>query len=194
MAVVAQADGVKFGRTKDKTRVPVFFEFSTDAADDLPVRYRYSRKDEDWSSDELTGFTSNLLSSTSTSLGLTAAKYKSDSKGVSSNAKVWKVKILTAEGNVTRSAAGVPSGSPAKYTTFSIPVPTWVSIFHFAHSVFKALEADSDVFISTGSNEPSVNDIVSFISPAGKTYSGKQLKKISDTAEPPERDGGLVEI
>lgn len=193
MAIVAQADGVKFGRTKDKTRVPVFFEFSTDAADDLPVRYRYSAKDEDWSPDELTGFSSNLLSSTSESLGLTATKYKSDSKGVSSNGKVWRVKVLTAVGNVTRSSAGVPTGSPPKYTVFSIPVPSWLSVFLFAHSVFKALEADSNVFIGSGDNSPAVGDIVSFISPSGVTYSPKQIKQISDAAEPPDGSGGVIE-
>lgn len=190
MAIVDVADGVKFGRTEDKSRVPVFFEMSNDAVDDLPKRYKYSKADSDWVEVDVTGFTSNLLNTTVQSLGLTDAKYASTAKGTSSNSKVWKVKVLKAESSVTRDESGVPSGSPAEYTYFSIPVPGWLTVFLFAHSVYAALKADSSVFVSDGDNSPSVDDIVAFISPAGRSYSGKALDRIASTDDPPSDGGG----
>lgn len=185
MAIVDQIAGTKFGRTADKSRVPTFFEFSNDAVDDLPTRYRYDKATSDWVETSITGFTSALLSTTVQSLGLTGPVYASSAQGTQTGSKTWKVKVLTAIGNVTRDAAGVPSGSPATFTYFSIPVPSWVNTFLFAHSVFKALFAEASVFISDGSNEPVADDIVAFISPGGRTYSGAAMNRLFVTVEPP---------
>lgn len=185
MAIVAQAAGVKFGRTADKSRIPTFFEFSTDALDNLPSTYRYDKSAADWVEATITGFTSRLLNSTVQSLGLTTPEYASSAKGTETGSKIWKVKILSVVGNVTRNAQGVPSGSPAVYTYFNIPVPSWINNFLFAHSVFRALKADSDVFISTGSNTPAVGDIVAFVSPFGRSYSCAALDRLLTTVNPP---------
>lgn len=195
MPLIEVPAGVKFGRSKVKSRVPIFFTFTTDSLDDVPKRYKYKASTDDWEQSSVAGFSSRLLDTTVQSLGLTEAKYKSFAKGTGSGSKVWKIVASVTASTVERLGAGAPTGRPAKVTTFNIPVPSWLSVFLFAHSVYSAIKTENAVYNASSGDSPAPGAILRCISPSGISYSPAALQRILDASEPPDPGSpGLIEV
>jgi hypothetical protein len=177
----------RFGRSANKQRVAIRFDINSQAEDDIPKMWRFDATKNDWEEVQVKAFASSLLVTTQEQLNLKGDKFKSTAKGTKAGSKVWKVKVLAEKSTLTHDAGtGKPSGKPARYTTYNIPVPTWVSNHVFAHSVHARLKEVTDMV--SGSGEPQSGMIVGYVSPNGRSYSVAAMNVLLSSSEPPERE------
>lgn len=181
--------GKYFTRDGSRQKVSIKFSIGTAAQDDVKARYTFDYTSNSWESKTPTEFSSRVLATTRLQLSLDGEEFLSTAPGTQSQGKLWKVVRAIAPSTVVRVPGSAPTGSPAVLTRYSIPVPSWVSKFIFAHSVYEAISAYNTIYLGVG--EPSAGDIISFISPSGKTIPCAALEDLLTATEPAPRESGI---
>lgn len=181
--------GFYFTRDGSRTKVAIKFSINSAAQDDVKARYVYDYTSSAWENKTPVSFSSRVLVTTRLQLSLDDEAFVSSSPGTQSQGKLWKAVRLIAPSTIERTPGSAPTGSPAVLTRYSIPVPSWVSKFVFAHSVYEAISAHNTIHLGVG--EPEAGDIIAFISPSGKTIPCAALEDLLTSTDPPSRESGI---
>jgi hypothetical protein len=191
----SQSDNLKFafGRGSDKGRTSVAFAISSNGQKAVPKQWRYDYTLEAWEDKTPTSVVSFLPNLTRKALRLDNGNFDTQARGTKSASKDWKVKVLSAQSTVKRDLFnGKPTGRPAKYTCYSINVPFWVSAYVFAQSVHAALRAQVNLW--DGKDQPNVGDIVSYITPYGRTLSIPQIEALFKASAPKKKESAKYDV
>lgn len=192
----AKSDNLKFafGRGEDKGRTAVSFAMTAKGFKAVPKQYRYDYTLKDWEDKTPNAVVTAMPNLTRKALRLDGGTYDTtQAKGSRSASKDWKVKVLTAQSTVKRDLfGGKPSGKPSQYTYYSINVPSWCSAYVFAQSVHNALR--NEVNLWNGQGQPSIGDIVSYVTPYGKVVSIAAMEALWKADKPKKKESSRNDL
>lgn len=168
----------KFGRSASRSRVRIKFPLNGAT---VPSQWVYDKTKKAWEEKKSDAVYINVLASTATAFRLEEEIDGAPDNRVSS--KVWKVKVLVTKSTVKAgSNGGKPSGKPAEYTYFNLPVPSWLNVWDFAKSVVFYLNTKEQLVDADGKAD-NEGQIIAFVSPDGKTYGAKILVELAKKSE-----------
>lgn len=179
---------VAFGRSKIKSRESVEIVIPDDLKKALPKVWVFDETKEEWEEKTPDKFNLNILDTTRKALQFKDAAVKGAGKQKVSN-KVWKVVVLDRKSNVSNPADedGKPTGKPAKYTQYNMPVPGYLTIWGFAKTVYKTLKTDNKVINET--DDLVENKVTKFITPSGRSIGVSAMESLlASTTDPNKRE------
>ena len=180
------SEKVAFGRSKKKSRESVEIEIPSKVKSTLPKVWSYDETKESWEDKTPDKFNLNILDTSRKALLFDEDKVVGSGNQKVSN-KVWQAVVLDRESTVVNNADedGKPTGKPAKYTHYNIPIPAYLTIWGFANTVYKTLKTDNKV-VNTG-DEQKENEIEKFVTPDGKTISVSVMEALLSASKDPNK-------